>query len=149
MNVKKFWIAFVVVFIVLEGLGILVHQVLLAAAYQSEGVKEVFRSMEELKSKMWIMWLTDLIWVYFFMFFFVKGYENKGIMEGIRYGAYMGIFVSLVLSYQNYVVLPIPYSLALQWFIYGFIISVILGVTAALIYKPAAAAAAEESSGES
>ena len=90
------------------------------------------------------MILTDLIWVYFFTFFFVKGYENKGIMEGVRYGAYMGIFVSLVFSYQNYVVLPIPYSLALQWFIYGFVISVILGVIAALIYKPTAA----ESSGE-
>jgi hypothetical protein len=33
----------------------------------------------------------------------------------------------------------------LQWFIYGFIISVILGVTAALIYRPVAA----ESPGES
>ena len=84
------------------------------------------------------------------MFFFVKGYENKGIMEGIRYGAYMGIFVSLVMSYQNYVVFPIPYWLALQWFVYGFIISVILGVTAASIYRPAAAEVAEEESpGES
>lgn len=138
MNVKKFWIAFVVVFIVLEILGYLVHGVFLADAYQSEGIKEAFRSMEEMDSKMWIMWVTDLIWVYFFVFFFVKGYENKGIMEGVRYGAYMGIFVSLVFSYQNYVVLPIPYWLALQWFIFGFVISVILGVTAALIYRPAA-----------
>jgi len=145
MNVKKFWIAFVVVFIVLEILGYLVHGVMLAATYESEGIKEIFRSMEEMDSRRWIMILTDLIWVYFFTFFFVKGYENKGIMEGLRYGAYMGIFVSLVFSYQNYVVLPIPYSLALQWFIYGFVISVILGVIAALIYKPAAA----ESSGES
>jgi len=145
MNVKKFWVAFVVIFIVLEILGYLVHGVLLGDTYQSEGIKEVFRSMEEMDSRWWIMILTDLIWVYFFTFFFVKGYENKGIMEGVRYGAYMGIFVSLVFSYQNYVVLPIPYSLALQWFIYGFVISVILGVIAALIYKPAVA----ESSGES
>ena len=139
MNVKKFWVAFVAIFIVLEILGYLVHGVLLGATYESEEIKEVFRTMEEMDSRMWIMILTDLIWVYFFTFFFVKGYENKGIMEGVRYGAYMGIFVSLVFSYQNYVVLPIPYSLALQWFIYGFVISVILGVIAALIYKPAAA----------
>ena len=144
MNVKKFWIAFIVVFIVLEIIGYLVHGVMLAATYESEGIKEVFRSMEEMDSKMWIMWVTDLIWVYFFIFFFVKGYENKGIMEGVRYGAYIGIFVSLVFSYQNYVVLPIPYWLALQWFIFGFIISVILGVTAALIYRPAAAESSDE-----
>ncbi len=145
MNVKRFWISFVAIFIVLEIISYLVHVVLLGATYQSEGIKEVFRTMEEADSRMWIMWVTDLIWVYFFTFFFVKGYENKGIMEGVRYGVYMGIFVSLVFSYQNYVVLPIPYSLALQWFIYGFIISVILGVIAALIYSPAVA----ESSGES
>ncbi len=145
MNVKKFWVAFVVIFIVLEILGYLVHGVLLGATYESEGIKEVFRTMEEMDSRMWIMILTDLIWVYFFTFFFVKGYENKGIMEGVRYGAYMGIFVSLVFSYQNYVVLPIPYSLALQWFIYGFVISVILGVIAALIYKTEVAKSQGES----
>ena len=145
MNVKKFWIAFVVVFIVLEILGYLVHGVMLASTYESEEIKEVFRTMEEMDSRMWIMILTDLIWVYFFTFFFVKGYENKGIMEGVRYGVYMGIFVSLVFSYQNYVVLPIPYLLALQWFIYGFVISVILGVIAALIYSPAAAESSSES----
>jgi len=145
MNVKKFWIAVVVVFVLLEILGYLVHGVILAATYESEGIKEIFRSMEEMNSKMWIMWLTDLIWVYFFVFFFTKGYENKGIMEGVRYGTYMGIFVSLVFSYQNYVMIPIPYSLALQWFIYGFIISVILGVTAALIYRPVATESPSES----
>jgi hypothetical protein len=145
MNVKKFWIAVVVIFILLEILGYLVHGVILAATYETEGIKEIFRSMEEMDSKMWIMWLTDLIWVYFFVFFFTKGYENKGIMEGVRYGAYMGIFVSLVFSYQNYVMLPIPYSLALQWFIYSFIISLILGLTAALIYRPVAAAGSSES----
>jgi len=145
MNVKKFWIAVVVVFVLLEILGYLVHGVILAATYESEGIKEVFRSMEEMDSKMWIMWLTDLIWVYFFVFFFTKGYENKGIMEGVRYGTYMGIFVSLVFSYQNYVMIPIPYSLALQWFIYGFIISVILGVTVGLIYRPVATESSSES----
>lgn len=147
MNVKKFWIAFGAIFIVLEITGYLIHGVLLGATYESEGIKEVFRTMEEMDSRMWIMILTDLIWVYFFTFFFVKGYENKGIMEGVRFGLYMGIFVALVISYQNYVVLPIPYSLAFQWFAYGFIQSIILGVVVALIYSPAAVVA--ESSGES
>lgn len=66
MNIKKFWIAFVVVFIVLEILGYIVHGVMLASTYESEGIKEVFRSMEEMDSKMWIMWLTDLIWAYLY-----------------------------------------------------------------------------------
>ncbi len=145
MNSKKLWLTFVVVYVVLEVTSYLIHGVLLIDTYQSEAVKEVFRSEEQMGSTMWIMWVTDLIWAFFFTFFFVKGYENKGIMEGVRFGIYMGLFVSLVVAYQNYAVLPIPYSLAIKWFIYGFIQSVILGITAALVYKPAAAETTSES----
>jgi hypothetical protein len=137
MNTKKFILTFIVVFVLLEVTGFLIHQVLLSSTYMSEGIKEVFRGEEEMMGKMWIMYLTDLIWAFFFAFFFVKGYENKGIMEGLRFGFYIGIFVSLVFSYQMYVILPIPYSLGLQWFVYGMIQSLILGAVAALIYKPA------------
>jgi magnesium-transporting ATPase (P-type) len=141
MNKSKFWIAFVVIFVVLEVTNFLVHGTILSSTYQSEGIKEIFRNMEEMESKMWIMWLTDLIWAFFFTFIFVKGYENKGLMEGIKYGIYIGIFVSLVFSYQSYVVYPLPYSLVFQWFIYGLIQCIILGIVAALIYKPKPATA--------
>lgn len=140
MNKQKFWIAFIVIFIILEVTNFLIHGTILSSTYQSEGVKEIFRNMEEMESKMWIMWLTDLIWAFFFTFIFVKGYENKGLMEGVKYGIYIGIFVSLVFSYQSYVVYPLPYSLVFQWFIYGLIQCIILGIVAALIYKPKPAA---------
>ena len=39
-----------------------------------------------------------------------------------------------------YVIYQIPYFRALQWFLSGLVVSVILGVVAALIYKPATAA---------
>ncbi|HEY7751559.1 MAG TPA: hypothetical protein VH917_04650 [Ignavibacteriaceae bacterium] len=139
MNKKKFWIAFVVIFVVLEITSFIIHGAILSSTYQSEGIKEIFRGMEEMESKMWIMWLTDLIWAFFFTFIFVKGYENKGIMEGVKFGIYMGIFVSLVFSYQSYVVYPLPYSLVFQWFIYGLLQCVILGILAAIIYKPQSA----------
>jgi len=106
----------------------------------SEAVKDVFRMRDEMMSMMWILWVTDLFWAFFFVLFFVKGYENKGIMEGVRFGFYIGLFVSLVFSYQMYALLPLPYSLPLQWFIYGMIQCIILGVTAAALYKPKEAA---------
>lgn len=139
MHTKKFWITFVVVFVVMEVLSYLVHGVMLAGTYASEPLKSVFRSQEEMESMMWIMWLMDLIWTYFFVFFFAKGYENKGIGEGIRYGLYIGLFYSLVVAYSSYAVYPLTYSIALQWFIYGLIINVILGVVASFTFKPAAA----------
>ena len=123
----------------------LVHGVLLSSTYDTEGIKETFRSMEEMQSKMWVMLVMYLVWAFFFTFIFVKGYENKGIMEGIKFGIYIGLFYSFVSAYGNYVIYPIPYSLALQWFIYGLIQSVIFGVAVAAIYKPKTVAAKDNS----
>lgn len=135
MNTKKFVLAFIVVYVLLELSNYLIHGVILASTYAGEDLKQLFRA--DMMSNMWIMWVTDLIWSFFFVFFFVKGYENKGAMEGLRYGFYMGIFFGLVNSYQAYAVYPIPYSLAFQWFIYCLIQFLILGVIVSLIYKPA------------
>lgn len=141
MNTKKFWIAFVVVFVLLEITNYLIHGVLLSSTYSSEGVKEVFRSEEEMAGKMWIMWVADLVWSFFFVFIFVKGYQNRGIMEGIRYGIYIGLFTSFVYSYGSYAVYPLPYSLVLQWFLIGLVQSIILGIITAAVYKPKEASA--------
>lgn len=136
MNQKKFWIAFIVIFIVYEVTNFLVHAVILGPAYQSEEAQALFRPMEVLESTQWLRLFTELVWSFFFTFIFVKGYENKGIMEGVKFGIYIGLFYSFVWAYQSYWMYPLPYSLAFQWFIFGLIQCVILGVLAAVIYKP-------------
>ncbi len=141
MNSKKFWITFVVVFVVLEITSYIIHGVILDSAYSSEPLSKIFRSKEEMGSMMWVMWLMDLIWSYFFVFFFVKGYENKGLGEGLRFGLYIAIFWNLVWAYGNYVIFPLPYGIVLQWFIYGLVQILILGAVASLVYKPEAQAA--------
>ena len=139
MNTKKFFIAFIVVFVVLEVTNYLIHGVILDATYKDEMYKNVFRPEAEMMGKMWIGWVLDIIWSYFFVFLFVKGYENKGVAEGLRFGLYIGLFYMLVNSYGMFIFLPIAYSLALQWFIYGLIQTLILGVITAAVYKPAVA----------
>jgi hypothetical protein len=141
MNVKKFVFAFIAVYVFLEVTNFLIHGVILTSTYM--GLAQVFRPQEEMMGMMWIMYLLDLIWAFFFVFFFVKGYENKGIMEGLRFGFYIGLFIALINAYSSYVVYPLPYSLALEWFIYGMIQCLLLGVTAALVYKPREVAAAQ------
>jgi Na+/proline symporter len=135
MNTKRFIIAFVVVFVVLEVTNYIIYMGILHSAFSSDIYRNIFRPEEEMNGMMWISLLMDLVWSYFFAFFFVKGYENKGWMEGLRFGAYMGIFYMLVLSVQFYVMLPIEFGLVLQMFIYSFIQVLILGVVTSLIYK--------------
>jgi hypothetical protein len=140
MNKKKFWIAFVVIFVVYEITNFIVHGLILGSTYMSDEIKVLFRPQEVLQSTQWVRLFTELVWAFFFTFIFVKGYENKGIMEGIKFGIYIGLFYSFVWAYQSYWMYPIPYSLTFQWFISGLIQCVILGVLAAVIYKPKSAA---------
>ena len=135
MNTKRFIIAFVVVFVVLEVTNYIIYMGILHSAFSSDIYRNIFRPEEEMNGMMWISLLMDLIWSYFFAFFFVKGYENKGWMEGLRFGVYMGIFYMLVISVQFYVMLPIEFGLVLQMFIYSFIQVLILGVVTSLIYR--------------
>jgi len=136
MNTKKFFLAFIVVYVLFEITNFIIHGVILAPTYMSDGVKEVFRDQIDMEGKMWIIWLTDLVWAFFFVFFFVKGYENKGVMEGVRFGFYIGLFHSLLFAYQNYTLFPLPYSLAFQWFIFGMIQALLLAIVTAILYKP-------------
>lgn len=136
MNQKKFWIAFVVVFIVYEITNFLVHGLILGPTYMGDEVAPLFRPQEVLESTSWLRLFTELVWSFFFTFIFVKGHENKGIIEGAKFGIYIGLFYSFVWAYQSYWMYPMPYSLAMQWFLFGLIQCVILGIIAALIYKP-------------
>ena len=132
MNWKKLLIAFVAVFVVSQILGYVIHNIILSASYQE--LAHLWRP--DMMSKMWIMWITGVIYCFFFVYVFVRGYENKGIMEGIRFGLIIGCFVSIPHLYGQYVVYELPYMLVLQWVIYDFIILVVMGIVAALIYKP-------------
>ena len=133
MNIKRYIAASVAVFVVQQLLNFLIHGVILKAAYES--TKSIWRP--DMASKMWILTLTTFILSFLFTLIFVKGYEAKGIPEGIRFGLLIGLFTSIPMAYNTYATFPIPYSLALQWFLYGTAASIVLGVVAASVYRPA------------
>jgi len=132
MNTKKFLLASLAVFVVLQILDFVIHYSLLGSTY--EAIQDVFRP--DMESKMWIMYLTGAIFALTFVYIFTKGYEDKGVVEGVKYGALIGILMYLVGAYNQYVVYPLPYGLILKWFIYGMIELMIAGAVVALIYKP-------------
>ena len=140
---KKLWLGFIAVFVGMCVLGFLIHGVILASLYQSEAVKVLLRPEADMNSKMWIYYLTYLIMSFFFTLIFSKGYEGKGIGEGVRFGFYVGVLMATPMAYASYAMYPLPYSLAMQWFLYGVIEYIILGViVAAMFGKKAPAVAA-------
>ena len=142
MNTKKWIITSLVVFVAATFMDFIINVLILGGAY--EATSHLWRPEVEMKQMMWIMWLSGLIWSFLFVYVFAKGYEGRGIMEGVRFGLIIGIFFTLPMSLGSYSFMPIPFSLAASWFITGVIEIVILGVLAALLYKPAAAPAVAE-----
>ena len=63
--------------------------------------------------------------------------EGKGVMEGVRYGALIGVFASIISAVDSYVIYPLTGELAVIWFVTGVIAFVISGAVMAAIYKPA------------
>jgi hypothetical protein len=127
---KKVLIGFVVVFVAMIILSFIVDGLILRSTYES--VQNVWRP--DMQSKMWIYYVLMVVGAFFFSFIFSKGYEGKGILEGVRYGLYIGIWLSINMAYGSYAMIAIPYSLALQWFIYGVIEYVIYGMLLAFVF---------------
>ena len=133
MNTKRWLIAGIVVFVVHQILSFLIHSVILMDSYQATA--HLWRPMEEMNQLMWFMWIGDLLWCFLLVYIFSKGYESKGWTEGLRFGLIIGLFLGLPMSLGSYAVQPIPFSLALNWFIFSVIQITIDGIVTSLIYK--------------
>lgn len=131
MNIKRFIIASIAVFIIIQAIDWLVHGVLLTHWYKE--LRGLWRP--EMMDLMWVMILGSLFYSFMFVFIFTKGYEERGVVEGARFGLFIGllVFVSGILG--QYAMYPIPFGLALIWLAYGVIEMVIAGIVTAAIYR--------------
>jgi hypothetical protein len=134
---KTCWIGWIVVFVVMQVYGYLVHEVGLSSTYQS--LASIFRPEAEMMGMMWMMAVGSAISLLIFCYIFTFGAESKGVMEGVRYGFWMGMFLSIPTAVDQYVVYPLTGELAVIWFVTGVIGFIIAGAIFAAIYKPSAA----------
>ncbi len=130
MQNKKVWVGFVAVYIVLALCESVINMVLLAEDWKS--IAHLMRP--EADQKIWIYFVSYLFLAYFFTWIFSKGYEGKGMMEGVRYGLAVAFMLVLPWSYGMYASMDIPYSLTLKLFIYGTVEMVIAGVVLAWLF---------------
>ncbi len=128
---KKLWIGFVAVFVTTQIIEGLVDFYFLDPIYSS--YSHIWRPIAEVK--FWMLPVTGMFFSFFFVFVFSKGYEGKGVAEGIRYGLYVALMVSLPSAYGNYALMQIPYSLALQWFLYGTFEYVMAGAVLSGVFR--------------
>jgi hypothetical protein len=63
------------------------------------------------------------------------GFAGRPVSTGVVFGLIMGIFQQ-VWAIVFYVVAPMPGDLAAKWFFSGLAQAVLVGIVAALLYKP-------------
>lgn len=134
---KKLWIGFVAVFVAWSALSFIIHGVILGKVYGSEEMMKVWRP--DMQSKMWIFYVVTAVTSFFLTLIYSKWSTGKGLAEGLQFGVYSGFLMATPMAYSSYAMYPIPYHLALQWFIYGMIHFILLGIILAMIFGKKAA----------
>ncbi|MGH9704728.1 MAG: DUF1761 domain-containing protein [Candidatus Acidiferrales bacterium] len=143
MNLKKLSVAIVVSFIILMVSGFLIHGVWLANTYNQMRVSGMnFRPETDMMHKMWVIWVSNLVYAFLFVFVYARGAENKPWLgQGMRFGIIATLFTVVPNTLNDYLVYNIPYTLAVKWMISGLAVLMVMGVVVAAICKKTPASA--------
>jgi hypothetical protein len=135
---KKFLIAWVVIFIVWMLGSFVVHGWLLHPEYLSLGA--MFRSDADQQQYMPLMLLAHVIMSGAFVWIYARGNEAKPwVAQGVRFGIAVTL-LAVVPTYTIYfVVQPMPAGLAIKQIVFDGILTVVLGLVVAWLYRGAAA----------
>lgn len=133
MNVKKLVLTIVVVFIVANLTGFLIHAFLLAPDYMA--VKEHYRP--EGSEKMIFICLAYLAFSIGAVFAYAKGVENKPWLgQGLRFGIVLWLILTIPSFFIAYAVQPVPTILMVKQVVFEGIDKIILGLITAALYRP-------------
>lgn len=129
--VKRSVLAIVTVFVVCQVLDFVIHSLLLQGTYAQTA--ELWRPMAEMK--MGLMFVVGFIASVCFVFLYALLIRPKTVMAGLKYGLIFGLGTGISMGYGSYSYMPIPYHLALSWFLSTLVKTVVAGVIVGAIVK--------------
>jgi len=128
---KKTILSVVAVFVAWSVLDFGIHGVILKSAY--EATAPLWRPMNEMKMN--VMHVAVLIASFAFAWIYVRLISNKSISTGFRYGLWWGLGAGVSMGYGTYAVMPIPYLMALTWFLGSLVEGAVAGLIVGGIVK--------------
>lgn len=130
INCKRAFFTTVAVFVTLFVTDFIIHGPILKSTY--EQTPTLWRSDADMKV-VWII-LSQIVIAKMFSLIFAKGYEGKGIAEGVRFGILAGLF-SIAHSFVWYAVAPLPSNIFMAWCGLGMAQFILAGIVASFVYK--------------
>ena len=137
MNKKRYLVGSIVTWVFIFVYEMIFHGVIMKGPYQQ--IANLMRPEEAMMALFFWMILAQLIMAFGFCYVFIKGYENRGIAEGFRYGLIIWVAFGISSLLIEYVVYPIPARFIVIWAIGYFVELVVSGLIIAAIYRPRAA----------
>ena len=132
MNVKKWLLSSLVVFIVYWILQFIVHSVILCGMY--EQTASHWLTEPEMMGRMWAMILGMLLFVILFCYIYTKGIREGGLGEGVRFGFWIGFFIAVPVYFLRWSTEALPGMLIFLDALFMFIVLIIIGGVLGAVY---------------
>jgi hypothetical protein len=134
---KKFFIAWIVLFVAWMAGSYAVHGALLHEDYAK--LQTLFRPEAEAQKQFPLMVLAHVIMAGAFVWIYSRGIEAKPWLgQGIRFGVAVALLTIVPTYLIYYVVQPMPGALVVKQIVFDSILVAILGIIAAFLYRPSA-----------
>jgi hypothetical protein len=131
---KKFIIAWIVVLVAWFLGSFVVHAVLLQADYMQ--LPTLFRTERDQQTFFPLMILAHVIMAGAFVWIYARGVEAKPwLAQGVRFGVAVAMLMIVPIYLIYYVVQPLPTSLVIKQIVFDGILTIVLGMIAAWLYR--------------
>jgi len=127
--IKRVVISTIVVYITWSALDFVIHGNILMPIY--EATADMWRPQDQMK--MGLLQVVNFIAALMFSLIFHRVVGGKSVARGVEFGLYYGIAVGVGMGYGTYAFSPIPYTLALGWFLGTVVEAVVAGALVGFI----------------
>ena len=137
MGLKRLLIAIAAIFIAWQVVDVIVHVVILSPVYAE--TEELWRPMEEMK--MGLIRLVSLVGAAIFACVYASYVADKGMGRALGFGLLWGLAFGTSMACGTYATMPIPYHMALVWFLGSLAHGAVPGLLAGWLIKAPAGGA--------
>lgn len=128
---KKILLPGVIVFVAWWVMDFVIHGMILSDTYAATA--NLWRPMEEMKTG--VMIIVGLISALTLVYVYATMVSEKSMASALKYSLIIGLGLAVSFAYGSYAVMPIPYSLALTWFLGSLVEFAVAGAIIGLMVK--------------
>ena len=119
------------VLILWQILDFLIHVVILGSSYAA--TRQFWRPEDEMKHG--LMLVVGLVSATAIVLIYARLIDNKSVVAAVKYGVLLGLAFGFSMGFGMYSVMPIPYYMALTWFLGTLVEMTLTGLVLGLIIK--------------